>query len=152
MLATKSSYAKYNNETKHKNEHRCLLRFESAVSPRAHLWSLQCYSVWNFRNKNDRSRLLGANPWRVIPAPGHGLCLPGLYHVISCQHLLLWWKTESPRLKPCCHFLLTRRTETTSLKLWAKRNLSPTGVSVRYFGHAESQNTSQNTGLLHPNC
>lgn len=51
---------------------------------------------WNFRNKNDRSRLLGANPWRVIPTPGHGLCLPGLYHVVSCQHLLLWWKTESP--------------------------------------------------------
>lgn len=106
---------------------------------------------WNFRNKNDRSRLLGANPWRVIPAPGHGLCLPGLYHVVSCPHLLLWWKTESPRLKPCYHFLPSRGAE-TSLKLWAKRNLSPTGVSVRYFGHAESRNTSQNTGLLHPNC
>lgn len=50
---------------------------------------------WNFRNKNN-SRLLGANPWRVIPIPGQGLCLPGLYHVVSCQHLLLWWKTESP--------------------------------------------------------
>lgn len=64
--------------------HRLIIEASGAI-----LW-------WNFRNKNDRSRLLGANPWRVIPTPGHGLCPPGLYHVISCPHLLLWWKTESP--------------------------------------------------------
>lgn len=39
----------------------------------------------------------GSKPLKARPSPVPVWpLLPGLYHVISCQHLLLWSKTEPP--------------------------------------------------------